>query len=43
MNVEFNFLDGKKKKKKKDFERDEMIIKHASRTIKKYRNCKEKA
>lgn len=41
MNVEFNSLD--EKKKKKDFERDEMIIKHASRTIKKYRNCKEKA
>ena len=40
MNVEFNFLDGTKQKR--DFERDEILIKHAARTIKKYSHCKEK-
>lgn len=40
INVQYNFLDGKKQKK--SMERDEILLNHAARTIKKYSQCKEK-
>ena len=40
MNVSFNFINGEKQKQ--DLKRDEILIKHAARTIKKYSYCKDK-
>lgn len=40
MSISFNLMSGEKQKQ--DYQRDEILIKHAARTIKKYTHCKDK-
>ena len=40
MSISFNLINGERQKQ--DYQRDEILIKHAARTIKKYSHCKDK-